>query len=93
MQFGIRDGDRRIFPFVIYSNGAVEIPFARMADYIPFADGSLREQYRQKINGVEGINLGLDAAQKRPSISLEALAKQGVLGEFLVAADWALSQG
>ncbi len=93
VQFGILAGERRIFPFVVYTNGAVEIPFARMADYEPFADESLREQYRRTINGIEGVNLGPDAVQRRPSISLDVLANQGTLGEFLASADWALNQG
>jgi hypothetical protein len=92
VQFGTLDGERRIFPFVVYTNGAVEIPFARMAEYRPFADDALREQYRQKMNAIEGVDLALDAIQKRPSTNLETLADEQALGEFLAAADWALSR-
>ncbi len=70
MPFGIIDSDRQVFRFVVYTTGAIEIPFTRMADYQPFADEALREQYRQRINAIEGIGLvGADAVQKRPNIS------------------------
>ena len=93
IQCGIDDGQRRIFPFVIYSNGAVEIPFARMAAYQPFADPALREQYREKLNTI-GLDTPLppQATEKRPSIALAGLAKEGIVDAFVAALDWALAQ-
>jgi hypothetical protein len=92
VQFGVLDGERRIFPFVVYTNGGVEIPFARMADYQPFADEGLREQFRQKLNAIEAINFGSEATMKRPSVSLESLAGERTLQAFLDVAEWALRQ-
>jgi hypothetical protein len=92
VQFGAHDGDRRIFPFVVYTNGAVEIPFARMADYQPFADVGLREEFRKKLNAIPGIELPPQATSKRPSVHLETVADEARLGAFLDAAQWALRQ-
>jgi hypothetical protein len=93
LQCGVRDEQRRIFPFVIYSNGAVEIPFARMAGYEPFADRALREQYRQRLNAIGlGTQLAPEAIDKRPSITLAELAENGLADAFLAVVDWALAQ-
>jgi hypothetical protein len=92
VQFGVLDGSRRIFPFVLYTNGAVEIPFARMAAYAPFRDEPLLEQYRQRVATIDGVELPPDPLTKRPSISLDVLAAGDALSTFLVSANWALQQ-
>jgi hypothetical protein len=94
IQCGIDDGQRRIFPFVIYSNGAIEIPLARMADYQPFADRDLRDQYRTRLNAIGlSTQLAPDAVDKRPSISLAELAGADAAEAFVGVVEWALAQG
>jgi hypothetical protein len=92
VQFGVMDQERRIFPFVVYTSGAVEIPFARMAEYEPFAADALRDAYRRKLLDIPGVDLPADTTNKRPSISLDILAAPGSLEAFLAAAEWALAQ-
>lgn len=92
VQFGVHDERRRIFPFVIYTNGAVEIPFSRMANHAPFADESLRAAYLERLNAIPGIQLVPDAYTKRPSIPLELLADPTRIEAFLAVVQWALSQ-
>jgi hypothetical protein len=92
VQAGVDDGARRIFPFVIYTNGYVELPFMRMADHPPFSDPALREQYRDRLATLEGFDLAADATTRRPSVPMEVLIGAGRLEAFLGVVEWALAQ-
>lgn len=91
VQFGIREDDRRIFPFVVYSSGSVEFPFSRM-HHRPFSDAALREQYRLRLNEIDGVDLPAEAVEKRPNVSLDVIAAGEGVSRLLAAADWALRQ-
>lgn len=92
LQAGIQDADRRIFPFVVYSNGWLELPFVRMASYAPFDDHGLLQEYVDRLAAIDGIDLGPDAIGRRPNLLLSVLAAPSPRAQFLSAVDWALSQ-
>jgi hypothetical protein len=83
----------RIFPFVIYSNGWLELPFVRMASYAPFNDQELRQQYVDHLAAIDGIDLGSEAVGRRPNLPLSVLSESSAREQFLRAVDWALGQG
>jgi hypothetical protein len=93
LQVGVHDEERRIFPFVIYSNGWLELPFVRMASYPPFDDHGLRQQYVDRLAAIASMNLGSDSVARRPNLPLSALSDAPAREQFLAAVDWALGQG
>ncbi len=94
VQYGIQDTERRIFPFVLYTDGNVEIPLLRMAAHKPFEDEALRHAYREQLNGL-GLTttFGPETVSKRPSFKLAELAGSSAPAAFCEVLDWALSQG
>ncbi len=94
VQYGVEDTDRRIFPFVLYSDGNIEIPFLRMAGYKPFKDEALRHAYRERLNNI-GLSTAFPptAVDKRPSFKLAELAALANPMAFCGALDWAIAQG
>lgn len=85
-------GERRLFPFALYTDGRVEVHFQYMARRPPFDDERLREQFRQRLNAIDGISISADMLTLRPSIPLSVLASGRALDDFLAAVDWAFEQ-
>jgi hypothetical protein len=93
LQVGIQRDEIRIFPFVIYSNGWLELPFVRMASYAPFNDQELRQQYVDHLAAIDAIDLGSEAVGRRPNLPLSVLFESSARERFLRAVDRALGQG
>jgi hypothetical protein len=92
LQFGIQNNELRVFPAVLYSNGWLELPFVRMADYQPFSSEELRRRYVDRLAAIEGFDLPPDAVGKRPNLPLSVLASPAARKQFLGAVEWALDQ-
>jgi hypothetical protein len=89
----IRDGDRYLLPFVLYTYGRIEIQFQYMARQPPFDDEQLREQLRQRLNAIDDtINIPAAKLALRPSIPLDVLSHRSNLDEFLAVLNWAFEQ-
>ncbi len=63
-----------IWPAAIYPTGKVEIVFQHLAVRDPFDDLSARQELRQRLNSVAGIDLPASKIQMRPSFPLPVLA-------------------
>jgi hypothetical protein len=87
-----RYGARRLLPFALYTYGRVEVHFQYLARRPPFDDERLREELRQRLNAVEGIDIPTDMLALRPSIPISVLAHGDALVRFLAAMDWAFDQ-
>ncbi len=87
-----RERHRRLLPFALYTYGRVEIQFQYLARQPPFDDERLREELRQRLNVIDGIDIPAEMLTVRPRVSLEVLARDGVLEDFLAVIDWAFAQ-
>ena len=87
-----RDSERRLLPFALYTYGRVEIQFQYLARQPPFDDEQLREEFRQRLNAVEGIAIPTGMLTVRPSIPLAALVPPDALAKFLAVIEWAFDQ-
>jgi alkylated DNA nucleotide flippase Atl1 len=65
-----------IWPVVVYPSGKFEIVFQHLVIRAPFAERSLREELRQRLNQIDGANLPETKLEQRPGFPLELLADQ-----------------
>ena len=56
-----------IWPLTLYPSGRSEVVFQHLARRAPFDDPALREQLRQRLNTVEGVDLPAAKIELRPS--------------------------
>jgi hypothetical protein len=78
------------YPFALYTNGAVEIPFQWMLRFPqkPFDRLEKRKEFQVRLNALEGVALPDDRLEKRPSFPLQALVAPGALEAFFEAVEW-----
>jgi hypothetical protein len=63
-----------IWPLTTYPSGRCEVVFQHLARRAPFDDPALREELRQRLNGITGIDLPGVKIELRPSFPLDVLA-------------------
>jgi hypothetical protein len=82
----------RLFPFVLYGYGRVEIQFEHIRKRPPFDDVGLRGELRDRLNNIPGVDLPIEAIEKRPSLQLEVFTAQAALDGLLDVLDWVFQQ-
>ncbi|HKG38482.1 MAG TPA: hypothetical protein VKB25_05790 [Conexibacter sp.] len=90
-QVGWWEPERYLWPFVLYTYGRVEVQFQHVAKRRPFDDPARREQLRQRLNAIDGVEIAPELLDRRPSIPLDALASEQALAAFTDAIDWAFA--
>jgi len=68
------DGPKNIWPWVVYSYGAVEVVFQHLANRPPFDSEAIRRQMLVRLNEIRGIEIPEDKLTGRPSFSVDVLA-------------------
>jgi alkylated DNA nucleotide flippase Atl1 len=63
-----------IWPAVIYPGGKFEVVFQHLSVRTPFHDGALREEFRQRLNQLPGVNIPAAKLALRPGFPLTVLA-------------------
>ncbi|MCX4391278.1 DUF262 domain-containing protein [Micromonospora peucetia] len=63
-----------VWPAVIYPGGKVEVVFQHLSVRTPFNDVTLREELRQRLNQLPGVNIAAAKLALRPGVPLEVLA-------------------
>lgn len=81
-----------IWPVAIYSAGSVEVVFQYLATRRPFDDEALREELRQRLNEISGVEIPADALQRRPSFDFRELRDSDARGAFTQALGWFVRQ-
>jgi hypothetical protein len=76
---------------VLTSTGRVNVQFGPIGRRPPFADQTLREQLRDRLLTIPGVELPPVVEARRPSFDLELLAG-AQLTRFTAAMDWAYEQ-
>jgi hypothetical protein len=85
--------DGSTYPLVVaWTYGRVEIQFQTLATKPPFNDEAKRLELLRRLNQISGVNIASDFKTKRPSISLETLARSGSVEKLCAALEWAMEE-
>ncbi|GAB4106576.1 DUF262 domain-containing protein [Micromonospora taraxaci] len=87
---GHRDGD--IWPVTLYPSGKVEVVFQHMASRLPFDALALREQFRQRLNQLPGVNIAAAKLTLRPGVPLTILADHAAASTLVEHLQWFYDQ-
>ncbi|MFL5382271.1 MAG: hypothetical protein ACJ8GN_07125 [Longimicrobiaceae bacterium] len=79
-------------PFAVYSSGVVQLYFQWYAYKPPFSDEGRRMEILRRLNTIPGVTIPESALSRRPNISLEVLARDGNMDQFLAVFDWFLDE-
>ena len=77
-----------VWPLTLYPSGRSEVVFQHLARRAPFDDPALREQLRQRLNTVEGVDLPAAKIELRPSFPLAVLNSPVNRGQLLEHLKW-----
>ena len=80
--------DRGPWPFTIYPSGKVEVVFQHMANRPPFDDVELRQEFRSRLNEVEGIDLPESKIALRPGFPVDVLSNADARDGVIRALAW-----
>lgn len=83
---------RHYYLFAAYTYGNIEIYFQWLKGKPPFDDETKRLELLDRLNQVRGVDIPLDAINRRPSIRLDSLAESDVMKPFLGVLDWVLKE-
>ncbi|QYK49986.1 MAG: hypothetical protein KF701_06210 [Anaerolineales bacterium] len=75
-------GERNATPFIVYTEGILEISFAYLKPYSPYDAKSERQLLLEAINAIDGVSLSDDKTEKRPSINLMLLRDEKAFQHF-----------
>jgi alkylated DNA nucleotide flippase Atl1 len=81
-----------IWPVALYPLRSCEVVFQHLASRPPFDDIQLREEFRQRLNKIPGVDLPASKISLRPAFPLARLADPTALALFIQALDWFLQQ-
>jgi hypothetical protein len=79
-----------VWPVNLYpaGKGTVEVQFQHLAVRAPFDDVALREVLRERLNGLDGVEIPADRLERRPSFPLAALADEANRDRFAAVLTW-----
>lgn len=81
-----------IWPMVLYPGGWFEVVFQHMSTRAPFDDIGLREQFRLKLNEIDGVEIANSKLALRPNIPAEVFTRPGALDSLGHALEWFVVQ-
>jgi hypothetical protein len=77
----------------VWTYGTVEIPFQYMKSKPPFDAETKRQELRDLLNKIPGVEeIPTDGLTRRPRILLSALTDGGALKEFMGVLDWVVQE-
>lgn len=81
-----------IWPLVLYPTGWVEVVFQHLSTRAPFDDITLRNELREQLNRIDGIEIPSAKLALRPSIKSDVLARPGTLEALGQTLAWFIEQ-
>jgi alkylated DNA nucleotide flippase Atl1 len=81
-----------IWPVALYPLRSCEVVFQHLSSRPPFDDVQLREELRQRLNRIPGVDLPASKISLRPAFPLARLADPAALELFIQALDWFLQE-
>lgn len=86
------NGERH-YTITVWTYGSVELMFQYMKTRKPFDDEEKRREVLRKLNGITGVRIAEDRIDKRPTIQLGDLAKDGkAVDALLEVVEWMLEE-
>jgi hypothetical protein len=82
---GVRHG---IWPAAVYPSGKFEVVFQYLQYRPPFDDVALRDEFRQRLNAVPGVELPAVKLALRPGFDVSVLADDDKRTTLLEALAW-----
>lgn len=79
-------------PVALGTSGIVEVQFHYFTLKPPFDAEEKREEFAQRLNSISGVNIPLDAINRRPNFPLGALTEDAAISVFLDTLDWFFSE-
>jgi hypothetical protein len=80
----------RSTPILLWTYGTVEVAFPYMKK--PFDAPAKREELRERLNEIDGVNLPKDAIYKRPGIPISTFSNEETLRRFFDVMDWCIRE-
>jgi alkylated DNA nucleotide flippase Atl1 len=81
-----------IWPVAVYPSGRCEVVFQYLRTRAPFDDTAAREELRQRLNKVPGIELAEAKLELRPSFALDLLKSPSALDALIEQLGWFYAQ-
>lgn len=78
--------------FAVFTSGVIDIYFRWYSYKSPFDDESMRNELRQKLNGIPQVSIPFEAITKQPSIPLRFLQNEQDLQTFFDSFSWMISK-
>lgn len=72
----------------VWTYGTIEVQFQYMLNQPPFTSDDMRQDFMNWLNLIDGVDLPEDSLTRRPAISLEHLADEAALQQFLGVLKW-----
>jgi alkylated DNA nucleotide flippase Atl1 len=79
---------RAPWPFTLYPYGSVEVVFQYLRTRPPFDDLSLRDEFRTRLNSVDGIDIPPAKLELRPSFPMKILTGENGYRGVMEALNW-----
>jgi hypothetical protein len=87
-QAGYWEKSRYLWPFVMYTHGRIEIQFVYLARRPPFNGEARRDELRDRLMLIAGVDLPPVADAKRPSFDMAVLTSDESFRQFTDTLDW-----
>ena len=84
--------DGSIWPVVIYPLRSCEVVFQHLAARPPFEDVQMRQELRERLNKIPGVDLPFAKIELRPAFPLKILADPAARDLFIDALKWFYDQ-
>jgi alkylated DNA nucleotide flippase Atl1 len=88
MARGKRDQGKNIWPATVYPSGKFEVVFQHMSRRRPFDNLALREELRQRLNTIDGVDLPAAKINLRPGFALDVLATTSARANLIETLAW-----
>lgn len=82
------DPEGNIWPAAVYPSGKFEVVFQHLSIRPPFDDRSRREELRQRLNEIDGVELPQDRLEQRPGFALEVLTDGATRQALIEVLGW-----
>lgn len=79
-------------PFTVYSDGRMEIWFAKIKEMQPFNNEQSLLELLFRLNQINGVNLEQEYINRYPGIKLSVFIKDQVLNQFFAVFDWVIQE-
>lgn len=83
---------KNVNPFLLYSNGMVEVSFGNIRGNSSFKDQGKRTELLEKLNSIMGIKIQQDRIESFPKFPLSALQNEQALHQFFDVYRWTVDE-